>query len=128
MDVGEIFAVSKNLYQSFISKKSSFGWGEILISDSDADLSGVNINLPSSNSSAGAVDGAGKSLAEIALELDVPLDILVQANPTIGTETQLPDGTMVNIPGALTDPSFPDAYEVTLPEPVDTPNELEYID
>ena len=98
------------------------------ISDSDADLSGVNINLPSSSSSAGAVDGAGKSLAEIALELDVPLDILVQANPTIGTETQLPDGAMVNIPGALTDPSFPDAYEVTLPEPVDTPNELEYID
>ena len=98
------------------------------ISDSDADLSGVNINLPSSNSSAGAVDGAGKSLAEIALELDVPLDVLVQANPTIGTETQLPDGAMVNIPGALTDPSFPDAYEVALPEPVDTPSELEYID
>ena len=45
------------------------------ISDSDADLSGVNINLPSSNSSAGAVDGGGKSLAEIALELDVPLDL-----------------------------------------------------
>lgn len=98
------------------------------ISDPDADLSGLNINLPSTNSSVGAVDGGGKSLAEIALDLDVPVDLLVQANPTFGAETQLPDGTMVNIPGALTDPSFPDAYEVAFPEPVDTPNELEYID
>ena len=98
------------------------------IADADADLSGININLPSSNASEGAVDADGKSLTEIALELDVPVELLVQANPSLGTDTQLPDGTMVNIPGALTDPSFPDAYEVALPEPVDTPNELEYID
>ena len=82
-----------------------------------------NINLPSSNAE-GAVDADGKSLSEIALELDVPVELLVQVNPSLGTDTQLPEGTMVNIPGALTDPSFPDAYEVALPEPVDTPMNL----
>ena len=155
------------------------------ITNENADLSGVNIVLPSSKQSLASVDGSGKTLSQISKDFDIPLSVLLKSNPNLNPEADLPENVNVAIPGvggnnldttldgsgktlnqiadelgvslpellnsnpnlepgvvlpenvvviipsdsgAAPTPSLPPGYEVVLPEPIDTPNELEYID